>query len=224
MKDDSSLVKDTNKKVAPAEQVLLEKPRKEILFYQKSPTTVFWLSLLTLNFYNFYWFYHQWRNIRDSSGEKCRPFARAIFSIFYIHQLISRVSNAAQTHRNSPLRAGATQLAVIFIIAALAGNGAGRVETHSAMQEGLVWVFMIFTSLVMAYIVSIVQKAANYHNEQVLGADYDFKSNFVGKVYAGETIIVVIGILLTLAGGAYSVLAIANNSFSQDLPEEVSAQ
>lgn len=214
MKHDTDLA---NEMTAPNHESVLVPTggtNKGVLFYQKSSETVFWLSFLTLNFYNIYWFYRQWRNIRDSTGMRCRPLGRAIFSIFYINQLAVRVNQAAQVHGNSPWRGGATGVSAAYLIAALVGVVASRMEVQSVTEDLVSWVLILATSLVEAYVLRRIQEAANYHNKQVLGADYDFKSSYVGKVYAGETVVTVLGVLFALIAVAYSVLAISTNSYT----------
>ena len=60
-------------------------------YYVVSPAKCVSLWIATFGFYGLYWFHRNWDLERVRTGEKIRPSARAIFSIFFTHSLFSRV-------------------------------------------------------------------------------------------------------------------------------------
>lgn len=51
-------------------------------FYVVAPFKFFLLSILTLNLYFVYWFYRNWRQIKQRTGEEIWPPARGFFPHF----------------------------------------------------------------------------------------------------------------------------------------------
>jgi hypothetical protein len=183
-----------------------------ILFFHKSPTTVFWLSFLTLNLYNIYWFYKQWRTIRVSTGVRTWPILSSIFQVFTAYSLFKRIRDNAEKNKYKKLR-GVGWLTVSYIIVILLSNGLSRIEIRGAVAGTITQVgdiaaltFTIVFGVLLALIIAKVQEAANAHNIAVLGKDYKFR-----KIYAGEIIFSIIGIgLFVLGMYQYSHDIIAN--------------
>lgn len=196
--------------------------KNDTLFFQRSTNTVFWLSFLTLNLYNIYWVYRQWRNIRDSSGEKMRPFGRAFFQIFYIHQLLSRIVGESKKHGDSPWHSSIGLASTAYIVCAVLGNALGRATPHSQAEDIIQWIFIVILTLIVALLTRSAQKTANYHNEQILGADFNFRESYVGKVYAGEWIWSALGFLLVALGAFGGFYSISSSTYPQGTESEIS--
>ena len=49
------------------------------------------LSIATLNAYNTYWFWRNFRDLRDASGKDLWPIPRALFAVFFTHGLFRDV-------------------------------------------------------------------------------------------------------------------------------------
>lgn len=68
------------------------------MFYVVSQRKFTVLYIATLGAYEFYWFYRQWRTVRDrsrylgGSDGDIWPLPRAIFSVFFVHALFSAVA------------------------------------------------------------------------------------------------------------------------------------
>ena len=69
-------------------------------YYVVALQKFYFLSALTIGFYNLYWFYAQFRG-QKLSGMKTNPALSAIFSLFTAHRLFKRLDRAA-------MRAGVT--------------------------------------------------------------------------------------------------------------------
>jgi hypothetical protein len=59
-----------------------------------SPSRFVLLCLVTFTIYELYWFYKQWKLIKEK--QKLSPFWRAFFSIFYVDSLFKRLNKLAQ--------------------------------------------------------------------------------------------------------------------------------
>lgn len=59
-----------------------------------APWKLILMSIATVNLYQLYWFYKQWRAVRDS-GDDVRPVARAIFGVIFCYPLFQRVVTSA---------------------------------------------------------------------------------------------------------------------------------
>ncbi|WP_213879086.1 hypothetical protein [Pseudomonas sp. dw_358] len=56
-------------------------------FYVVSPAKLMTLAVLSLGFYFLFWAHRNWSLYRAATGEKVWPPARALFYIFFVHQL-----------------------------------------------------------------------------------------------------------------------------------------
>lgn len=63
-------------------------------FYVVSPSKFALLFVSTAGFYALYWFYRNWRQYRDASGEDLWPLPRTVFQIFFVHGLFQRINDA----------------------------------------------------------------------------------------------------------------------------------
>lgn len=72
-------------------------------FYIVGKTKFACLFFLTLGIYQFYWYYKNWSNYKQycmwESGpdDDIWPFPRALFTIFFVHRLLYRVSEFAES-------------------------------------------------------------------------------------------------------------------------------
>jgi hypothetical protein len=75
-------------------------------FFLVSSTKLVVLSLCTVGIYEYYWFYKNWRIIRDRTGEDISPFWRTFFALFYCYQLFDRVRKHSPELSTSGFPAG----------------------------------------------------------------------------------------------------------------------
>lgn len=64
-------------------------------FFPVSTTKLLVLSICTLGFYQVYWFYKNWRLIKERENSDISPAPRAIFSVFYCYQCFKRIGDFA---------------------------------------------------------------------------------------------------------------------------------
>jgi hypothetical protein len=78
------------------------------------------MSLSTFGLYEVYWFYQQWKQVRDRNGWQIRPVWRAIFAILFCHQLFKQLRRTALSEEIQAFDAGA--LSGAWILLTLAGR------------------------------------------------------------------------------------------------------
>jgi len=85
------------------------------LYFAVSKTKLIVMSLCTGGIYEIYWFYKNWKLIKERTGQNIRPFWRAMFSIFFCHSLFKSVQSSVNSHRRqSSINPG--WLAVSYIV------------------------------------------------------------------------------------------------------------
>lgn len=85
---------DQNPYAAPESDLKVETRVEKTQFYVVSIQKFTVLFLSSLGFYTVYWFYRNWKQYRDYTGQKLWPVARAIFSIFFAHRLFAEVDKS----------------------------------------------------------------------------------------------------------------------------------
>jgi hypothetical protein len=136
------------------------------------------LSVLTLGIYELYWFYQNWKLIRDREGSDIWPVPRAIFTVFFCHACFARIRDfETPAAGKSDLASG--WLATAWIITTL---------MHKLPQPW--WLI----SLAAVLFVVPVQARANRINAE-LSPEHDRNSRFTGWNWA---IVVFGGIFLLL--------------------------
>jgi hypothetical protein len=73
----------------------------------------------TLGLYQIYWFYQNWRRLRDQEGIQVQPVLRAIFSVFFVYSLFRNVHEKAEDTRVD-VGWSAGLLATVYILLSLA--------------------------------------------------------------------------------------------------------
>jgi hypothetical protein len=152
---------------APPEADVTAPTTDQPRYYVVSPTKFMLLSVLTLTLYFIYWFYRNWKLIKDADNEDTWPPARGFFYIFFTHSLFSDVQSNLEGHQRSydwsPM-----VLATVFVILTVALNIADRVlplETMPMFAMSLPFVGTIIVSLLLLQ----AQKAINVAADDVGG-------------------------------------------------------
>ena len=66
-------------------------PTSAPVFFSASPFKVTVMCLATLGFYQIYWFYKNWKLIKEREKTEIMPFWRAVFSVFYCASCFNRI-------------------------------------------------------------------------------------------------------------------------------------
>lgn len=82
------------------------------VWFAVTPAKFVIMTVATAGLYEFYWFYRQWRAVRDA-GEHVRPLLRAFFAVIFCYPLFRRVAESAAATWN-PVPVAATYLMLCF--------------------------------------------------------------------------------------------------------------
>lgn len=93
------------------------------------------LSVGTIGFYSFYWFFVQYRRQRDR-GRDVSPFWRAVFPVFFVHDLFRSLRDFAQG-RDVETNFNASAQAWFYIGCVVAGRISERLHVPGATAAGL---------------------------------------------------------------------------------------
>jgi len=72
------------------------------LFFETSPWKLILLSIVTLGIYDVYWFYKNWKLVKEWTGSDIKPFWRAVFGFFYCHALLSHIKECGDKAGTNP--------------------------------------------------------------------------------------------------------------------------
>lgn len=128
-------------------------------FYVVAPTKFLALYMATLGYYGIYWFYRNWKQFKQQTGEDMWPVPRAIFSVFFTHQLARYVDYTLESQGRSfdwNARLCATWLVVLQITCNVADRMAYK-ETASPYSDILA--LLILPALALAHLT--MQRAIN---------------------------------------------------------------
>ena len=140
----------------PAVDVSWEKPSAPTAlpaFYVVSPTKFVILFVCTTGIYQLYWFYRHFRQAKLAVRDDSWPVARAIFAIFFTHDLFRRI-NMAGGYFN------ADTFATMYVILAIVARIIDRVSSASE-TFGVLDLLGIVLGLATGMPLFTAQKAAN---------------------------------------------------------------
>lgn len=163
-----------------------------IEFFSITTTRLAVLSIITFGVYEIYWFYRNWRAVKNGEKLNIQPFWRAVFSIFFCHSLFKKILQSAKkygfTNRYSP-----GLLAILYIILILLGNGMGNGMGRADISNfgfDVLWLLVSISTIIP--LISI-QKAINFNNSKITG-----NSGVDGKFSKGEVVLIIIGSIFFL--------------------------
>jgi len=79
--------------------------REETPYFAVSLLKLAVMSICTFGLYEFYWFYENWRRIRNREGPRIKPFLCALFAYFTCYYCFTRIDNHAASiglHQSIP--------------------------------------------------------------------------------------------------------------------------
>jgi hypothetical protein len=148
-------------------------------YFAVSPLKLAVMSICTLGIYELYWFYMNWRLIRDRERSAIMPFWRAFFGFFFCYQCFSHILNSA---RSAGIRTSVTagSMAAAWILISL---------TWRLPDPYSVVTFLAFIPMI------VIQSVASELNAKVAPGS-DTNSRFSGLNIVG---IVIGGLIFILA-------------------------
>lgn len=170
-----------------------------IPYYAVSPNKLITLTICTMNIYAVYWLYRQWTALRWH-GDRLReisPFGRAVFGVFFIHELFGFIRSSAQ-------RAGvATAVdlrsqATIWVVSVVLANLLSRAKTSIA-------VLGIVIGLAAAFPLAAAQREINAYLRK-----HDDKVDLNAGYSAVNILVIVLGGLFLALGFWGSLFPLPN--------------
>ena len=188
---------------APKEASSGPLPVQETTFYNTSIKKLVILSICSLGIYEVYWFYKNWKAVRESTGEKLSPLARGIFAIFFCHNLFQRIiTNAKKSGFSKVTSAGA--LATVYVVLVIIANAMGRVNSGIIGLDLSLWLLSYLTIIPIA----IAQDAVNFRR-QAVDPEVTIDGRFSWKA-----------VLLIIFGGAIFLMSILGAFIPEEMFEE----
>ena len=89
------------------------------MFFAAAPWKVALMCLCTLGLYQLYWFYENWRLVRQRDRSGILPVPRAIFGFFYCYSMFKRIRDDGKA-QGLPQPPGAGMLATLWIVSSIA--------------------------------------------------------------------------------------------------------
>ena len=132
-------------------------------YYVVSATKFMLLSVLTLTLYFVYWFYRNWKLIKDADKDDTWPPLRGFFYIFFTHSLFSDVQRNLDAEGRS-FGWNPMVLATVFVVLTVALNIGDRIlplETMPALAMSLPFVGTFVVSVLLLNAQKAINFAAN---------------------------------------------------------------
>ncbi|RKY52196.1 MAG: hypothetical protein DRP89_08050 [Candidatus Neomarinimicrobiota bacterium] len=170
-------------------QQLKEEVAAKPLYVSVSKQKFFLFSLLTSNFYEFYWFYKNWELIKKRTGRKISPFWRTWFSPFFCLDLFMTVKESAEGH-DVPTKIHPGWLALVYFILFVAYILLRSTALCPPYFLIFVWLLMF---LPLFSILSLMERINLKIAPHVYGNDYDILD--VITIILGGTIFWLLSIL-----------------------------
>ena len=149
------------------------------LYFSVSKPKLIAMSICSWGIYEIYWFYKNWKLIKERTGQDIRPFWRAIFAPFFCHSLFKSVKELAHL-QGIPSQVSPGWLTFAYI---------AMLVTHRLPDP--VWLISFLTFLPLLP----VQGLINQVNLKV-ALEYEFDDHFSWK---NMVVIILGGILLILS-------------------------
>ena len=130
------------------------------------------LSIATLNLYHVYWFWRNWRDVRDRDGEDLWPIPRALFSVFFTHSLFRKVDDSLRSSGQRyawSAQGTANAVVLLTVVSNVSSNFTNRLEDLSPFVD----VAVMGMSLLIPFATVPAQRAVNTLNGDPEGTAND---------------------------------------------------
>lgn len=188
----------------PPQARLLPEPEGVPMFYVVSARKFWVLMIATAGLFELYWFYRHWKTYKTYRPSRLWPIPRAIFAIFFTHELFrafSKVAKERKVQGASALNGWATLYVVSRLIEGVAHQMAGTVDPHP-LSVGISLMFFAFVAWPLA-LAQRVANAASGDPEGLSNAQFDL----------GNGVWIVIGIAFWMVLGGQAWLRLGGEPF-----------
>jgi hypothetical protein len=165
----------------------------DVEFFVRKPSIFVLLLLITTGGYAFYWFYKNWRAVRDASALQMRPFWRAVFSIFYVWPLFRIMIIQAQL-RGFQKKYPAGWLALGYIVPSFFSVTVPRSSSYTKLQIIVVDIVVFLCTLL---ILVTLQRAAVFNNRHLVHKTTGYSAR--GKYEAVLVLLLVLSVVWSYA-------------------------
>ena len=118
---------------------------------------------LTLGIYSIYWFYRQWRWVKQRDNSLIMPFWRALFSPLWLYALYQQLKQEPlQAGRSLPSKVMMVMIVVIYIVSSILSGQLSQWEM----------VFILLTGLLLLPLVLYINSIEGNHQALVLNSTY----------------------------------------------------
>ncbi|MFH1456959.1 MAG: hypothetical protein ABIF17_02480 [Patescibacteria group bacterium] len=162
-------------------------------YFHVPPAKFIFLSIVTLGFYELYWFYKNWQVVQKHQEKKISPFWRSVFTVLYCYSLFKKIIQSAEAMGyKEKVSAGA--LTGIYIIILFISEFFGQLgEVVQDANPNLVYFswLSVFSFIPLLKLQQIIE----WNNGHTAGGEVR-----TGK---GEKILIILGVILfifTIAG------------------------
>lgn len=175
-------------------------------YYVVSPKKFLLLTILTSGLYTAYWSYRNWRHIKVVDNNSTWPVARGLFSIFFVHSLLSDVNRNLQSTGNdyewNP-QLIATSFVVVAIISTLVGQLGGYVSIPP-------WLYLALLATPVLYGLILLQG-----QKGINAASDDAGGHGNSKLTAANWIWMILGALILVGNFYFAYLILLNPGLLQ---------
>jgi hypothetical protein len=134
-------------------------PSRAATFHVVSIGKLVALFIVTLGIYQIYWFYKHWQGYQAITGEKVRPFWRAVFSVFFVHKLFAAISAHASSHSSvEPWKHNT--VANVFVVLTIVAAVMSRISNAATDMSVFDWLAIV-VGLFAVLPLRTAQKMAN---------------------------------------------------------------
>lgn len=168
--------------------------------YVVAPTKFMILAFSTMGMYSLYWFYKNWSLQRRAYGLNIWPAPRAIFAVFFTHQLFRAIDTQAHERGYAP-GWNASGQATLYVGLAVASQITSRFSEAANVGSAFV---LVSLGLGLASVGPLfaAQKVAN-----LVAGDVEGRSN--ASITAGNSIVILLGLLLWATVGIGAFIGVA---------------
>ena len=129
------------------------------VYYVVAPGKFLLLTILTMGLYLVYWFYRQWRMVKERDESAIWPVPRGLFYIFFTHSLFSDINERLRDSGTSYEWSPGTSATLVVIVTILS-NVLGRMSGEN-IGPPFTDILSLAIVPVLAYLALPAQKAAN---------------------------------------------------------------
>ena len=113
--------KATEEKIHPNTSETDDNKAQPFYFFTASPSKLVLMSIFTANLYFIFWFYKNFRRIKETTGKNIWPFWRAFFYIFMAYSCFKHIQDVGDKN-NTKSNINPGMLATFFLILGFCAN------------------------------------------------------------------------------------------------------